>query len=97
MPKGYWIADVEASDTDVNVSRVEGAKATFEKYKPTCLARSGAQEEVEGAQGRSCHVVLEFESLPAAKARDNSSDYQAAVAQRTPVSEAMIVLVEGLD
>ena len=97
MPKGYWIAHVEVADPDTYVNYVEGAKAAFEKYKPKFLARGGAYEEVEGALGRSRHVVLEFESLQAAKDCYNSPEYQAAKAHRTPVSTASIVLVEGLD
>ncbi|MEM7742461.1 MAG: DUF1330 domain-containing protein [Pseudomonadota bacterium] len=97
MPKGYWIAHVEVNDPDLYVNYVEGAKAAFDKWKPTVLARGGAYVELEGAMGRSRHVVLEFESLAAAQACYASREYQAAKAHRTPVSEATIVLVEGAD
>ncbi|MEM0989237.1 MAG: DUF1330 domain-containing protein [Pseudomonadota bacterium] len=97
MPKGYWIAHVEIDDPDTYVNYVEGAKAAFDKWQPKFLARGGAYEEVEGALGRSRHVVLEFDSLAAAKACYHSPEYQAAKAHRTPVSTATIVLVEGLD
>ena len=96
MPKGYWIAHVEVSDPDQYVHYVNGAKAAFEKYGATFLARGGAAEEVEGAIGRSRHVVIEFPSYQAAQDCFHSPEYQAAREHRLPAGTASITLMEGL-
>ena len=96
MPKGYWIAHVEVSDPDQYVHYVNGAKAAFEKYGATFLARGGAAEEVEGAIGRSRHVVIEFPSYQAAQDCFHSPEYQTAREHRLPAGTASITLMEGL-
>lgn len=96
MPRGYWIAHVEVTDPDRYVHYVEGARAAFEKYGARFLARGGEAEEVEGALGRSRHVVIEFESLAAARACYNSPEYQAARTHRTEAGIATITLVDGV-
>lgn len=96
MPKGYWIAHVEVTDPDQYGHYVEGAKAAFTQYGARLLARGGAHDEVEGAQGRSRHVVIEFPSYQAALDCYNSPEYQAAKAHRLPAGTATIVLTEGM-
>ncbi|MEL7467131.1 MAG: DUF1330 domain-containing protein [Pseudomonadota bacterium] len=97
MPKGYWIAHVEVDDPDTYVNYVNGAKAAFEKYGARFLARGGKYAEVEGALGRSRHVVIEFDSYDDALNCYHSDAYQAAKAHREPVSVATITLIEGLE
>ncbi len=96
MAKGYWIAHVEVTDPDQYVHYVEGARDAFTKYGATFLARGGEAEEVEGAMGRSRHVVIEFPSLQAARDCYHSAEYQAARAHRLPAGVATITLIEGL-
>ena len=96
MPKGYWIAHVEVSDPDQYAHYVNGAKAAFEKYGATFLARGGINEEVEGPLGRSRHVVIEFPSYQAAHDCFHSAEYQAAREHRLPAGTASITLIEGL-
>ena len=96
MPKGYWIAHVEVTDPDQYVHYVDGAKAAFEKYDATFLARGGENTEVEGPLGRSRHVVIEFPSYQQALDCYNSPEYQAAKAHRLPAGIASVTLIEGL-
>ncbi|MGF1446739.1 MAG: DUF1330 domain-containing protein [Pikeienuella sp.] len=97
MPKGYWIAHVEVADLARYQSYIDGARAAFEAHGARFIARGGASQEMEGPQGRSRHVLIEFPSYDAALACWRSETYQAARAHRTPVSEATIVITEGLD
>ncbi|MGD1926661.1 MAG: DUF1330 domain-containing protein [Paracoccaceae bacterium] len=97
MPKGYWIAHVKVDNPDTYVNYVNGAKAAFEKYGARFLARGGTYSEVEGALGRSRHVVIEFDSYDDALNCYHSDAYQAAKAHREPVSVATITLIEGLE
>ena len=95
MPKGYWIAHVEVSDPEQYKLYVEATPAAFTKYGARFLARGGAHTEVEGGQGRSRHVVIEFPSYRAALDCFNSPEYQAARAHRLPAGIATIVITEG--
>ncbi|MFK7945036.1 MAG: DUF1330 domain-containing protein [Paracoccaceae bacterium] len=97
MPKGYWIAHVEVTDPDQYVHYVTGAKPVFERFGAKFLARGGENIEVEGALGRSRHVVIEFASYQDAQDCYNSAEYQAAKAHRLPAGVASITLMEGLD
>ncbi|MEM6489680.1 MAG: DUF1330 domain-containing protein [Pseudomonadota bacterium] len=96
MPKGYWIAHAEVQDMDAWQRYVAGAKAAFEAHGARFLARGGAAEELEGAVGRTRHVVIEFPSLEAARTCWQSQTYQAARRQRGGAGEVTITVVEGL-
>lgn len=95
MPKAYWIAHVDVGDPDRYKDYVAAAKPAFEKYGANFLARGGAYEAMEG-RGRGRNVVIEFPSFQAAKDCYNSPEYQAAKAIRVTVSDAEMVIVEGV-
>jgi len=95
MPKAYWIAHVDVRDPDRYKDYVAAAKPAFEKYGANFLARGGAYEAMEG-RGRGRNVVIEFPSFQAAKDCYNSPEYQAAKAIRVTVSDAEMVIVEGV-
>lgn len=102
MGKGYWIAHVGAQDaasfsSDAYAAYVAGARPAFEQRGAKFLVRGGEHQTVEGDDLGSRHVVIEFESLEAAKDCYNSPEYQEAKKHRTAVSNATIILVEGLD
>ncbi|MEL6337627.1 MAG: DUF1330 domain-containing protein [Pseudomonadota bacterium] len=96
MPKGYWIAHAEVTDPTAWQAYVTTAKAAFEEHGAVFLARGGAAEELEGAAGRSRHVVIEFPSLEAAKACWQSDTYQAARKAREGAGQITITVTEGL-
>ncbi len=102
MPKGYWIAHVNAEDassftSDAYQAYVAGAGPCFKKYNATFLARGGDFFTAEGDDLGSRHVVIEFASLEDAKSCYNSEAYQNAKKHRTAVSNASITLLEGFD
>ncbi len=94
MPKGYWIARVDIRDPERYKDYVASAKPAFERFGAKFLARGGAHEIAEGP-GRARNVVIEFESLAAARDCYNSPEYQAAKKIRQSVADGEIVLVEG--
>jgi len=59
------------------------------------LARGGEAETVEG-QTKDRHVILEFDSLAAAKTFYNSPEYQENMKIRLANSTGDIVIVEGV-
>lgn len=101
MPKGYWIAHVGTDDpanftSDAYQAYVSGAGPVFQQYNAKFLARGGSFVMAEGDDMGSRHVVIEFASLDDAKACYNSEAYTAAKKHRTAISNAKIILVEGL-
>ena len=96
MPKGYWIGHVDVHDPAAyEAYRAANAEA-FTKYGGRFLVRGGAQEVVEGGM-RARAVVIEFDTIEAARACYESPEYQRALALRLPVSSADLVIVEGWD
>lgn len=101
MPKGYWIAHVDANNeasftSDSYKAYVEGAGPAFSKYDATFLARGGAFHLAEGQNMGARHVVVEFPSLEQAKNCYDSPEYSEAKKHRMAVANANIVLVEGI-
>ena len=101
MPKGYWIAHVRANDAGSFTSQeyeayIAGARPAFEEFGASFLARGGNTVMAEGSDLGSRHVVIEFESLAAAQACYNSPTYQKALKNRQSVSQASIILTEGV-
>ena len=102
MSKAYWIAHVGTDDPENFTSEayqayVSGAGPMFQKHNARFLARGGDFVLAEGEDLGARHVVIEFPSLEAAKACYNSPEYQDARKNRTPISNATIMLVEGLE
>lgn len=97
MPKGYWMGHVIVTDADGYARYREANAVPFAKYGARFLARGGTAEEVEGAQGRTRHVIIEFPSYRAALDCWNSPEYAAARALRADAGDAYITVVEGAD
>lgn len=95
MPKAYWVAHVTVTDPDPYALYAEGATAAFEKHGARVLARGGEVVGLEG-ESRPRNVIIEFESLEAARACYASPEYQAAREYRIGASEAQIMLLEGV-
>ncbi|MCU0883972.1 MAG: DUF1330 domain-containing protein [Beijerinckiaceae bacterium] len=94
MPKGYVIA--RAVVTNASQWAVYAAEATkaIQQYGGKVLVRGGQMSVAEG-EGRARNVVVEFESLDAAKAYAYSPEYAAARKLREGAGHIDIVCVEG--
>ncbi len=95
MAKGYWVAHVVVRDAEGYKGYVAAAKAAFDKYGATFLARGGTFEALEGTS-RARNVVIEFPSMSAAHDCYHSPEYQAAKAIRQRCADAEMVIVEGV-
>jgi uncharacterized protein (DUF1330 family) len=96
MPKGYWIANINVTDTEAYQAYRALVPGILAAHGGKFLVRGGAQDVVEGtAHPRS--VVIEFPSLKAAKDCYNSPEYQAAKAMRNKASIGDCCIVEGWD
>ena len=96
MAKGYWIALVDVSDPEAYQAYTKENAVAFAKYGARFLVRGGTAETVEG-QSRSRRVVLEFPDYATALACYHSPEYAKAIALRTGVATADIVVIEGYD
>lgn len=96
MPKAYWVAHVDVHDPEIYDEYRRLNAAPFAEFGARFLVRGGAQVVREG-QARARTVVIEFPSLEAAQACFDSPGYQAALAVRTPVSTADMVIVQGYE
>ena len=95
MPKAYWVAHVTVTDPDPYALYAKGATEAFEKHGARVLARGGETVGLEG-ETRPRNVLIEFESLEAARACYDSPEYQAAREHRVGAGEAQIMLLEGI-
>lgn len=97
MAKGYWIAHAEVEDKEAWQRYVEAAAPAFVEHGGTFRARGGSATELEGALGRTRHVLCEFPSYRAALDCYNSETYQTARRHREDAGRVTIVIVEGLE
>jgi uncharacterized protein (DUF1330 family) len=95
MAKAYWIARVDVRNPDAYKLYVEAGTKAFAKHNAKFLARGGKAEALEGPS-RARNVIIEFESLDAARACYNSPEYAEARAHRAAASVGEIVIVEGV-
>ncbi|GIL02425.1 MAG: hypothetical protein BroJett030_23240 [Alphaproteobacteria bacterium] len=96
MAKAYWIAHVDVRDPETYKRYVEGARPAFERFGARFLARGGPFLALEGQDLGKRHVVIEFDSVEAARACYDSPEYQAARQHRLPVATAVMLIVEGV-
>lgn len=96
MPKGYWIVNINVTDTENYPSYVEATKPAMEKYGAKFLVRGGEQDVREGsAHGR--HVVIEFDSYEQAVACYESEEYAPAMAMRKQYADTDLVIIKGAE
>lgn len=95
MPKAYWIANVTVTDPENYAGYQALAPAAFAAHGARFLAR-GEAETLEGRDWQR-RVVIEFDSIHAARACYDSAEYRAARASRAEACEADIAIIEGLD
>jgi len=96
MPKGYWIARVEVTDTEKYKAYIDANAKAFKLFGARFLVRSGRFENPEGTS-RSRNVVIEFPSYQAALDCWKSHEYQEARKLRLPVSTVDLLIIEGYD
>jgi uncharacterized protein (DUF1330 family) len=95
MPKGYCIVRVDVHSPEAYAQYAKAATEAIKKYGGRPLVRGGAYEAVEG-QARARNVVLEFDSVEAARNFYFSSDYQDAKKMREYAASVEYVIVEGV-
>lgn len=95
MPKGYLIAHIRVHDPEAFKKFAEMSMPVIADYGGRVLARNPAPDHREGDL-RGTSVLIEFESLEAARRFYESEGYTAARAVRETAAETDLMLVEGL-
>lgn len=96
MPKGYWVVHLTVENAGEYEKYRAAIAGLFAAYGARFLIRGGSQEVVEGQQ-RPRTVVIEFDTIEAARECYHSESYQEAKALRTDAAISDLVIVEGYD
>lgn len=95
MPKGYLVAHIRVHDKDAYQRFAAMAGPAIKEYGGRVLARQTEPDHREGDL-RGIVVLLEFDSLQAARRFYESEAYTAARGVRETAAETDLMLVEGV-
>lgn len=95
MPKGYVIARAVVTNASQWAAYAAEASKAIQQYGGKPLIRGGQMSVAEG-EGRARNVVIEFDSLDAAKAYAHSPEYAAARKLREGAGYTDLICVEGV-
>ena len=95
MPKGYCIVRIDIHSPEAYAEYARAAGEAIKKHGGRPLVRGGSYEALEGP-ARARNVVLEFDSVEAARNFYFSEDYQRAKKMREYAATVEYVLVEGV-
>lgn len=95
MAKGYLIARIRVHDKDGFEAFKKMSTPLISEYGGRLLARNPDVDILEGNQ-QGLVVLLEFDSMDAARRFYFSDGYTAAKLVREKASEADLILVEGV-
>ncbi|MDH3413945.1 MAG: DUF1330 domain-containing protein [Gammaproteobacteria bacterium] len=96
MAKGYVIFTESIRDQGRYDGYVQNAMKTIRQSGGRVIAVDDAPAVLEGQWHGSRTVVLEFDSVQAARDWYNSPEYQAVIGERQASAEANAVMLNGL-
>jgi uncharacterized protein (DUF1330 family) len=97
MPKGYVIFTEDVRDEAGMVPYGEKSFPTMMKAGGRVLAVAGAPQVVEGEWNGTRTVVLEFDSVEAARTWYDSPGYQECIPLRKAAADCNVVIVSGFE
>lgn len=95
MPKGYLVAHIRVHDVDAFEEFKQLSGAAIRAHNGKVLVRDPTPDHREGS-ARGLAIVIEFESIDAARAFYESDAYSDARAVREKISDTDLIIVEGL-
>ena len=95
MPKGYLVAHIRVHDKEAFEKFKAMSGPAIADYGGRVLVRNPAPDHREGDL-RGLTIVIEFESLDAARRFYESDAYTAARAVRETAAETDLLLVDGV-
>ncbi len=97
MAKGYFIFTEDIKDQAAMGAYAGKAIPTIIQSGGKPIVVDSNAEVIEGKWHGQQTVILEFESVDAAKAWYNSDDYQAVIGERHAASDSNAVIVSGFE
>ena len=94
MP-AYVIVRVNVTHMDTYSEYMKHTPATVAQYGGKFVVRGGDVTTLEGNKETRRVVLLQFDSIDAAKAWYHSPEYQAAKAIREGAADAQFIAIEG--
>ena len=94
--KGYVIAEITVTDPEAYKQYAASVQSIAAKLGGKYLVRGGQTVAVEGEPPAARIVVIEFDSLAAARSFEDSPDYQAIAPLRHKAARSRVFLVEGV-
>jgi uncharacterized protein (DUF1330 family) len=95
MAKGYLIAHIRVQDADKFETFKAMSGPAIADFGGTVLVRNPSSDHREG-ELRGLTIVIEFESLDAARAFYESDEYTAARLVREEAADTDLLLTEGI-
>ena len=95
--KGYLVMDAEIIDTEAYSEFAKKVPAAVAAHGGRILVRTSNIEAVQGDWVPKRFVILEFDTLEAAKGFVGSADYRALDDLRQRAANSRTVVVEGSD
>jgi uncharacterized protein (DUF1330 family) len=95
-PKGYVVAEISVTDPEAYKQYAATVPPIIAKFGGKYLARGGQTVAEEGDPPSGRIVVIEFDSLAAARSFEDSREYQAAAPLRQKAARSRVFLVEGV-
>lgn len=95
MAKGYLIAHIRVHDKEAFEEFKQQSAAAIKSHNGNVLVRNPMPDHREGA-AKGLAIVIEFESMEAARAFYESDAYSQARAVREKISDTDLILVEGV-
>lgn len=95
-PKAYVIGEVQVTDATTYQTYAAQTAPIMQKYGGRYLARGGQTVSLEGAAPAGRVVIIEFPSLAAAQAFQDSPEYKAIAEIRHKSSTGRAFIVEGM-
>lgn len=94
-PKGYVIAEIRVTNPEPYKAYVAAVTPMVAAFGGRYLVRGGSAEGREGAPPEGRIVVLEFPSVEAARAFNDSPEYAEIARLRHENAESRLMIVEG--
>ena len=97
MAKGYFIVTDEIHDQDAMNAYSGKAVPTIFQNGGKPIVVSDDAEVIEGTWHGSRTIIIEFDSVEAAKKWYNSPEYQAVIGERHAAADSNAVIVGGFE
>jgi uncharacterized protein (DUF1330 family) len=95
MAKGYVILTEAVHDPDGMRAYGESAATSLAEHRPAVLVVDNHVEVLEGEWHGNATIVLEFESVEAARKWYHSESYQAARSLRQAAADCNVIIASG--